>query len=355
MAYEKQTFVDNETVLSAEHLNHIEEGIVQNEKDIEKKADLDEEGKLKEEQLPDSAVTTEQLQQAVTEALTEAKENGELNGEKGDPFTYEDFTPEQLEALKGEPGKDGENGSDYVLTESDKTEIAEETKGLLDETISQKADLDENGKILESQLPDNIGSSGVEWEDVKNRPFYSVEAPANITWGGDTTGKVSTGYRTGDSFSGYTDIKYYKVSDDMSMNHETFRSCTRYGKSYAASGLQIRTHGNIIAYTDAFGMPYVLFVPEGGGKVWEGKEEEFTVAEGGIYCMFINLSNGNYVDNLVFEGLKQLDNQFVAKAETIEEGETLPPTAQAVIDYVSGVVESFDTALSAAIGTGVLE
>lgn len=29
------------------------------------------------------------------------------NGEKGDPFTYEDFTPEQLESLKGEDGKDG--------------------------------------------------------------------------------------------------------------------------------------------------------------------------------------------------------------------------------------------------------
>lgn len=29
-------------------------------------------------------------------------------GEKGDPFTYEDFTPEQLESLKGEDGKDGQ-------------------------------------------------------------------------------------------------------------------------------------------------------------------------------------------------------------------------------------------------------
>lgn len=27
MAYEKQTFVDNSTVLKAEHLNHIEDGI----------------------------------------------------------------------------------------------------------------------------------------------------------------------------------------------------------------------------------------------------------------------------------------------------------------------------------------
>ena|SRR5699024_111534 len=37
------------------------------------------------------------------------------DGAKGDPFTYEDFTEEQLEALrgpKGEPGEDGKDGTD---------------------------------------------------------------------------------------------------------------------------------------------------------------------------------------------------------------------------------------------------
>lgn len=72
-------------------------------------------------------------------------------GDKGDPFTYNDFTAEQLAALvgpqgpagekgdtgdvgpqgpageKGDPGETGPagaNGDDYVLTDSDKTEIA---------------------------------------------------------------------------------------------------------------------------------------------------------------------------------------------------------------------------------------
>lgn len=35
MAYEKQTFIDNVTVLKAEHLEHIEDGICQLEDDLE--------------------------------------------------------------------------------------------------------------------------------------------------------------------------------------------------------------------------------------------------------------------------------------------------------------------------------
>ena len=35
-------------------------------------------------------------------------------GDKGDAFTYDDFTPDQLAALKGADGKDGQNGEDGV-------------------------------------------------------------------------------------------------------------------------------------------------------------------------------------------------------------------------------------------------
>ena len=36
-------------------------------------------------------------------------------GEKGDPFRYEDFTPDQLQALKGPKGDPGEKGEDGNL------------------------------------------------------------------------------------------------------------------------------------------------------------------------------------------------------------------------------------------------
>ena len=43
-------------------------------------------------------------------------------GPKGDSFTYDDFTPEQLEKLKGNPGYSPIRGEDY-WTDVDKEEI----------------------------------------------------------------------------------------------------------------------------------------------------------------------------------------------------------------------------------------
>lgn len=40
-------------------------------------------------------------------------------GDKGEPFTYADFTPEQLEALKGPKGDKGENGRDGASATAD--------------------------------------------------------------------------------------------------------------------------------------------------------------------------------------------------------------------------------------------
>lgn len=46
-----------------------------------------------------------------------------LKGDKGDPFTYSDFTPEQLEELKGEKGDKGDIGPSgtevYIMKEGE--------------------------------------------------------------------------------------------------------------------------------------------------------------------------------------------------------------------------------------------
>lgn len=56
---------------------------------------------------------------------------GQLKGDKGEPFKYSDFTPEQLESLRGPQGKTGpkgQKGDSYILTNADKTEIAQKVK-----------------------------------------------------------------------------------------------------------------------------------------------------------------------------------------------------------------------------------
>lgn len=56
---------------------------------------------------------------------------GQLKGDKGEPFKYSDFTPEQLEGLRGPQGKTGpkgQKGDSYILTDADKTEIAQKVK-----------------------------------------------------------------------------------------------------------------------------------------------------------------------------------------------------------------------------------
>ena len=50
------------------------------------------------------------LQELVDYALEQAKDNGYFNGKDGEAFTYDDFTEEQLAALKGEKGDPGDPG-----------------------------------------------------------------------------------------------------------------------------------------------------------------------------------------------------------------------------------------------------
>lgn len=69
-------------------------------------------------------------------------------GDKGDPFTYEDFTPEQLEALRGPQGEQGIQGPAGPKGDAFTYE---------DLTPEQKAEL-----------------SG-DWESLQNKPFTSID------------------------------------------------------------------------------------------------------------------------------------------------------------------------------------
>ena len=85
-------------------------------------------------------------------------EKGDIGpqGEKGEPFKYSDFTFEQLQALcgpKGEKGDTGPQGENYILTESDKQEIA----GMVE--IGNTPTSDNWCVIANITLTENIGSA----------------------------------------------------------------------------------------------------------------------------------------------------------------------------------------------------
>ncbi len=61
---------------------------------------------------------------------------GLVKGDKGDAFTYADFTPEQLALLKGEPGADGADG----LTESQVQAVVEAYGYATEAAVALKAD-----------------------------------------------------------------------------------------------------------------------------------------------------------------------------------------------------------------------
>ncbi len=59
-------------------------------------------------------INKESLKEVVLKVVLENQAS--LKGEKGDAFTYEDFTEEQLENLKGQDGAKGDDGkSAYEL------------------------------------------------------------------------------------------------------------------------------------------------------------------------------------------------------------------------------------------------
>ena len=99
-------------------------------------------------------------------------ETGEI-GPKGDPFTYADFTPEQLEELRGPQGIPGKDGSDAVVT-AENIETALGYTPANEESVTQlkqdKLDKpatppDSAGKVLRVLAVNEDGTFTCEWAD----------------------------------------------------------------------------------------------------------------------------------------------------------------------------------------------
>lgn len=135
------------------------------------------------EKLSTNKLDADELPTAVNEALAQAKASGEFDGADGTPgkdgtdgvsathkwsgtvLTVTSASGTSSADLKGEPGKDGEpgqpgaDGKDYVLTEADKQEIAEQAAGMVEPYApdltgyATEAYVDETAEALRGEIP----------------------------------------------------------------------------------------------------------------------------------------------------------------------------------------------------------
>ena len=91
---------------------------------------------------------------------------GALKGEKGDPFTYKDFTPEQLLALKGENGIDGKSAYQLAVEKGFVGTEAEWVASLKGET----------GPIGPQGIQGEIGPQGLKGETGATGP-QGIQGP----------------------------------------------------------------------------------------------------------------------------------------------------------------------------------
>ena len=129
------------------------------------------------------------------ESFQEKYDNGELKGEKGDAFTYDDFTEDQLAALKGEQGATG-NGLEIVTTEGDGSayaatvpNISELTAGVAfimiphTESTSQTTTLNVNG-LGAKQLRRPISSNNVSTVAPTTANWLTASRPVTVMYNG---------------------------------------------------------------------------------------------------------------------------------------------------------------------------
>ena len=228
----------------------------------------------------------------VTEIVTIKGDTGP-KGDKGDPG--DSSAPHASRHAAG--------GSDPITPQS--------IGAALEEHTHPQADWNQN----DSTAPDYV----------KNRPFYS--GGFEITWDGDTTGKVSA------DVSSYT---YYKVSDMTPSSDELIGATVTYNDGYTETLIQ-----DWITSLDG-----ALFSDFGCVCVQPGTYYGTTFTEAGTY--FIDYGDGEYVSSLSFGSVVPIPEQYIpdtvirtsdiAQEISSSDASTVIPSSPAVQAYVENYV-----------------
>ena len=101
------------------------------------------------------------LEEKLNEYLKKAKESGAFDGPRGEPFTYADFTPEQLAALTGPQGPQGDNTAALEAAQAANaaaktaSDAAADAYAVVDTIVSDMNQLRQNIVALEAVLATN--------------------------------------------------------------------------------------------------------------------------------------------------------------------------------------------------------
>ena len=303
MAYQKQNFTNYETILTAEMLNNIEDGIVANETNIASKADLDGNGKLKPDQLPAEVLMENDVDQLVNAALSQAKASGEFDGKDG---------------------KDGKDGSDANVT-------AETIENALGYKPTSASDVDE--------------SIGLYFQ-------VSESGGDTLIWDGDISGMdVVQGdfYRISSATPTYDEIKSI-VKSTCTLDSGKVKSFVEY-TGYGFSDDEKYSYVDL-TYDD--GIVKLLYV------YYEGNSEGFVP---GIYA---DLSYDSYVSSITIDGydgfpVKALKMEYVptddvVTVENIENALGYTPANKTVVDdFSDNITGAVEAALSEAKASGAFK
>ena len=186
-------------------------------------------------------------------------------GDKGDPFTYEDFTPEQLASLKGDKGDKGDNGKDgadgytpvkdidYFDGANGKSayQIAVDN-GFIGTEAEWLASLrGADGK--DGVQPDWNQNDDTQPDYVKNRPFYMGD-PVEAVLVEESTVSFEGGFSEFQSTFEATVGETYKVSWDGTVYECT---CVTYNGRLFIGNLSIMGFGSDT------GEPFLMMITNG--------------------------------------------------------------------------------------------
>ena len=176
-------------------------------------------------------------------------------GDKGDPFTYNDFTPEQLTALKGADGRTPEKGVDYSDGVDGKSayQIAVDN-GFIGTEAEWLASLrGADGK--DGVQPDWNQNDETAADYVKNRPFYSGNLVETVLFE-ESTVSFEDGFSEFQSTFEATVGETYKVYWDGTAYECT---CVTSNYSLAIGNLSIIGRGSDT------GEPFLMMIDNGKG------------------------------------------------------------------------------------------